>query len=101
MADPDPLTDRQRALANNAVSTTLNAAGHWVDVETSNAIVSAVLTALATDDISEQAATHFCGNCDGIDPTTCLMNPDPAVQKHLEQLRTECAAQPAEEDEPQ
>ncbi|MFH8581606.1 hypothetical protein [Streptomyces zaomyceticus] len=99
MAHDIPITDRQRSLARHDISNLANAAGQWLEVETCDAMVTAVLNALATDNTSEQPAAHFCGNCDGIDPASCLMNPDPAVQQHLEQLRTECAAQLAEAEE--
>ncbi|MFB7592381.1 hypothetical protein [Streptomyces sp. NPDC056169] len=48
--------------------------------------------AVVDEFIRDMATRHVCGNCDGIDPTTCLMNPDPAVRRHLEQLRAECDA---------
>ncbi|RSS37457.1 hypothetical protein [Streptomyces sp. WAC08241] len=54
MADPDPTLYRQRALAINSVSSILNAAGHWAEPETCNAIVTAVLNAHATPPASEQ-----------------------------------------------
>lgn len=54
MADPDPILYRQRALAINSVSTTLNAAGHWIALEDCEAVVNAVLGAFQT----EEAAHH-------------------------------------------
>jgi hypothetical protein len=48
MAHDIPTTDRQRALAINHVASILNATGHWVEPETCDAIVTAVLDAHAT-----------------------------------------------------
>ncbi|MFF8840481.1 hypothetical protein [Streptomyces sp. NPDC015130] len=62
------------------------------------AIVNQFIHHMATD---HPAATHFCGSCDGTDPTSCLMNPDPGVREHLDRLRDECASQLAAEDQPQ
>lgn len=55
MADTTPITDRQRALACNAVSTKANAAGHWLDLETCDAIVDAVIDAITTPDQQDSA----------------------------------------------
>ncbi|MFC8008676.1 hypothetical protein [Streptomyces cinereoruber] len=48
MADPDPTLYKQRALAINNVSSILNAADHWAEPETCDAIVTAVLAAART-----------------------------------------------------
>lgn len=50
MAHDIPITDRQRSLARHDISNLANAAGQWLEVETCDAMVTAVLNALAQPD---------------------------------------------------
>lgn len=89
---PDP-DRRKHAIAFNALDRALKDARIWLPFTGRQAAVDAVLEALDADDrdTARQTAPHVCGNCDGIDPDTCLANPDraPAVGQPAEAQATE------------
>lgn len=52
-------------------------------------LADTVLAVLAVRDAARQTTTHACDNCDGIDPDTCLNNPDRAARQTTGQTDTE------------
>lgn len=63
MADTTPNAERQRALARNHVSSILNAADHWAEPETCDAIVTAVLAACQNEDATHDRFTPEAAQC--------------------------------------
>ncbi|MFC7794636.1 hypothetical protein [Streptomyces cinereoruber] len=57
MADRIPITDEQRAHARNQISSILNANGHWVETETADLLVDAVMTAANTPALGSRLTT--------------------------------------------